>query len=78
MSVTIEQFINIIATLCEAHAEIPLFDIGLMGLNPVDSADYAQRMSGVISKKTLLEGLPIVTDVERELQRLREENESDE
>ena len=46
--------------------------------NPVDSADYAQRMSGVISKKTLLEGLPIVTDVERELQRLREENESDE
>ncbi|MBQ7411609.1 MAG: phage portal protein [Clostridia bacterium] len=46
--------------------------------NPVDSADYAQRMSGVVSKKTLLESLPIVTDVEGELERIRKEQEGDE
>ncbi len=41
--------------------------------NPVDSAEYAQKMSGVISKKTLLEALPIVTDVEDELARIESE-----
>ncbi len=46
--------------------------------NPVDSADYAQKMSGVVSKKTLLETLPMVTDVENELERLREEDANDE
>lgn len=46
--------------------------------NPVDSADYAQKMSGVVSKKTLLEALPIVTDVENELERLKEEGQGDE
>lgn len=42
--------------------------------NPVDSADYAQKMSGVVSKKTLFESLPIVTDVEGELERIKEES----
>lgn len=41
--------------------------------NPVDSAEYAQKMSGVISRKTLLEALPIVTDVEDELARIDDE-----
>jgi SPP1 family phage portal protein len=45
--------------------------------NPVDSADYAQRMSGVISRKTLLESLPIVDDVDTELERIRKESQSE-
>lgn len=42
--------------------------------NPVDSASYAQKMSGVISKKTLLEALPIITDVDGELKRIEDES----
>ena len=42
--------------------------------NPVDSADYAQKMSGVVSRKTLLENIPIVTDVEGEIERIKEES----
>lgn len=42
--------------------------------NPVDSADYAQKMSGVISRKTLLESLPIVEDVDGEIERIKEES----
>lgn len=45
--------------------------------NPVDSADYAQKMSGVVSQKTLLESLPIVTDVDGEIERIRKEQEND-
>jgi SPP1 family phage portal protein len=41
--------------------------------NPVDSADYAQRMSGVISKKSLLERIPFIEDVDSELERIKEE-----
>ena len=41
--------------------------------NPVDNAEYAQKMSGVISKKTLLEGLPMISDVEDELARIESE-----
>lgn len=41
--------------------------------NPVDSADYAQKMSGVISRKTLLEALPIVDDVDGEIERIKQE-----
>ncbi len=42
--------------------------------NPVDRADYAQKMSGIISKKTLLETLPFVSDVEGEIERMEEES----
>lgn len=41
--------------------------------NPVDRADYAQKMSGIVSKKTLLETLPFVTDVDGEIERMEEE-----
>ena len=46
--------------------------------NPVDNAEYAQKMSGVISKKTLLEGLPMVSDVDDELARIESEARGDE
>lgn len=41
--------------------------------NPVDSADYAQKMSGVVSRKTLLETLPFVSDVDSEIERIERE-----
>lgn len=41
--------------------------------NPTDSATYAEKMSKIISKRTLLENLPIVDDVGGELERIKSE-----
>ncbi|MBO5212527.1 MAG: phage portal protein [Clostridia bacterium] len=42
--------------------------------NPIDNADYAQKMAGVVSRKTLLERIPFVDDVDSEMSRIREES----
>jgi SPP1 family phage portal protein len=44
--------------------------------NPADRADYAQKMNGIVSKKTLLSTLPFVDDVEREIERIEKEGEN--
>lgn len=41
--------------------------------NPADSAVYAEKMSGIVSKRTLLEALPMVDDAEGELERIKSE-----
>ena len=41
--------------------------------NPVDNAEYAQKMAGVISRKSLLEKIPFIDDVDGELKRIEEE-----
>lgn len=66
------HFLNITGK-CYDWRDIKMTFVRNIPENPVDSADYAQKMSGVVSKKTLLEALPIVQDVENELERLKEE-----
>ena len=71
-----EMICNMLNTLGSAYSatEIKIAFTRNLPENPVDSADYAQKMSGVVSRKTLLERIPFIEDVDGEILRIKEEN----
>lgn len=65
-------FLNLLGARFDAHGLTMVFARNIPE-SPSESADYIEKLSGLVSKKTLLERVPFVEDVSGELERIKEE-----
>ena len=67
------RLLNLSGARYDGDAIRVIFTRNLPGL-PEEAADMAQKLSGILSRRSVIEHLPMVEDADAEMERIRKES----